>query len=173
MERVPVAYDYSLSKTLALLERPGLLLVSSDRSGRSNVMTIGWATIGVIWGKPIFVAMVRPSRFTYGLIEDSGVFTVNVPAPDMTRWVGICGSRSGRDMDKFAAYEGGTSPAQTVPTITIDGSPLVYECRVVHTNDLIPANLEAEKDAQFYGGSDYHRLYYGEITGAYADTSAY
>jgi flavin reductase (DIM6/NTAB) family NADH-FMN oxidoreductase RutF len=52
MQRTPVAYDYGLSKTLALLERPGVLLVTSDRSGRANVMTIGWATIGVIWGSP-------------------------------------------------------------------------------------------------------------------------
>jgi flavin reductase (DIM6/NTAB) family NADH-FMN oxidoreductase RutF len=114
--------------------------------------------------------MIRPSRFTYGLIEDSGVFTVNMPTPEMARWVGLCGSKSGRDTDKFAAYDGGTSPAQTVPTLTIDGSPLVYECHVVHTNDLIPANLDPAMDAQFYGGTDYHRLYYGEILGTYADT---
>jgi flavin reductase (DIM6/NTAB) family NADH-FMN oxidoreductase RutF len=93
---------------------------------------------------------------------------VNVPTEALRAWVGVCGTRSGRDVDKLAAYNVATSPAQTVPSITIDACPLVYECRVLHHNDLIPANLDPEIEARSYGGSDYHRLYYGEILGAFA-----
>jgi len=167
MNRISVAYDFKLSKTLALLQDPGLLLASTNKSGQSNAMAIGWATIGIIWGKPIFVAMVRPSRYTYEFIEDSKTFTVNVPSPAQRKWVGVCGSKSGRDMDKFAELKIATTPGQKVNSVTLDACPLVYECKVVHYNDLIPANLDAQIEG-FYGGSDYHRLYYGEILGTYA-----
>jgi hypothetical protein len=45
---------------------------------------------------------------------------------------------------------------------------MVYECRVVHYNDMIPANLDAGIEESAYGGSDYHRIYFGQITGAFA-----
>ncbi len=168
MQRPPVPYDHQLSKTLSTLVRPGLLLVGTRPSGESNVMTIGWGTVGVVWGKPTFVVLVRPSRHTFGFIEDSHEFTVNVPAADMREWVGVCGSKSGRDLDKFAAYGIATSPGQNVQTATIDACPMVYECRVVHWSDMIPANLVPEAETSFYRGQDYHRMYFGQILGAYA-----
>jgi len=131
-------------------------------------MAIGWATVGILWGKPVFVALVRPSRYTYQFIEDIGTFTINVPGPAQRRWVGICGGRSGRDVDKFALLNLAVTPGQHVNSITLDACPMVYECKVVHHNDVIPANLDGQIDAESYGGRDYHRLYYGEILGTYA-----
>ena len=171
MERLQVAYDHRLTKTLGLLTNPGLLLASTKRSGESNVMTIGWASIGIVWAKPVFVVMVRPSRYTYEFIEDSGLFTVNVPAPELRTWVGVCGTRSGRELDKFAEYGITTTKGSLVACTTIDACPMVYECRVVHQNDVLPANLDPTIEARSYGGSDYHRLFYGEIVGAFAAES--
>jgi flavin reductase (DIM6/NTAB) family NADH-FMN oxidoreductase RutF len=168
MERIRVDYDHELSLTLALFRNPGLLLASTKPSGESNVMTIGWGAVGPIWRRPVFTVMVRPSRYTYEFMEASGVFTVNVPSEALRSWVGVCGTRSGRELDKLAAYNVATSPAETIPSITIDACPLVYECRVVYHSDLIPAHLEPELEAQSYGGSNYHRLYYGEILGTFA-----
>jgi len=168
VQRTRVNYDRRLNKTLALLANPGLLLASTRRSGASNVMTIGWGTVGITWGKPMFVVLVRPSRYTYEFIEDSGVFTVNVPTEEMRQWVSVCGSRSGRDMDKFAFLGMSVSPGQTVDAVTIDASPMVYECKVVHHNDVLSPTLAPEIEGSFYGGSDYHRVYFGEILGAYA-----
>jgi flavin reductase (DIM6/NTAB) family NADH-FMN oxidoreductase RutF len=168
MERQPVPYDHQLSKTLRALTRPGLLLVGTKRTGESNVMTIGWGTVGNIWGEPMFVVLVRPSRFTYEFIEDSKEFTVNVPTPEMTRWVAVCGSKSGRDLDKFGEYAVATSPGLHVQTATIDDCPMVYECRVMHWNDVIPAHLASEAEWSFYRGQDYHRVYFAKILGAYA-----
>ncbi len=171
MERKRVPYDYKLSKALSLLVNPGLLLASTKRSGESNVMTIGWGTVGIIWGKPMFIVLVRPSRYTYEFIEDSGVFTVNVPTEEMRSWVTVCGTRSGRDLDKFGAYKLSVTPGRIVEAVTIDACEMVYECRVVHHNDLIPDNLIREIEVTAYGGSDYHRVYYGEILAAFAADS--
>lgn len=168
MERSLVAYDHGIQKTLAALPSPGLLLAARKRSGQVNVMTIGWGALGIIWGKPIFTVLVRPSRYTYEFIEDAGAFTVNVPSENMREWVTLCGTHSGRDLDKFTAYHMSVSPAKRVPSITIDACPMVYECKVVHHNDVIPAHLSAEIEAKAYHGANYHRIYFGEILGAYA-----
>ena len=168
MDRKKVPFDFQLTKTLSKLTNPGLLLLSTKGSGESNVMAIGWASVGVMWGKPIFQVLVRPSRYTYEFIEESGVFTVNVPSEAMRSWVGVCGTKSGRDTDKFGPYGMTLTPCEGLPTATIDGCPMVYECKVVHHNDLIPANLATEIDTRHYGGSDYHRVYFGEIVAAYA-----
>ena len=61
----------------------GLLLGSYDVRGKANFMTIGWGTLGIIWGLPIWVVLVRRSRYTFGCIEHSRCFSVNVPVRGM------------------------------------------------------------------------------------------
>ena len=80
MDYTKVPYTTYLKQTLSRLTDPGLLLVSAAGDGKPNAMTIGWGTVGVIWGKPIFVVLVRPSRYTYSLLEASDSFTVCVPS---------------------------------------------------------------------------------------------
>jgi len=156
-----VAYTTYLKETLALLEDPGLLLVTAGSAGRANAMTIGWATIGVVWGKHVMTVLVRPSRHTYTLIEQSDSFTVCVPRPDMHPAVEYCGQYSGRDGDKLAACNLTILPSTRVRAPGIDGCPVIYECRIVHKNDVNPASLA--KDITAYPTGNYHRLYYGEI----------
>ena len=59
--------DY-LKETFGVMNQMGVLLVSGAID-KPNVMTIGWGTAGIIWGKPTFITLVRPSRYTHGLIE--------------------------------------------------------------------------------------------------------
>jgi len=168
MTRIEVPYDHDINRTLELLRKPGLLLAASRPAGTAgpaaaNVMTIGWGALGIIWGLPIFCVLVRPSRYTYSLIEASRAFSVNVPTGDMYDWVAFCGSRSGRQVDKFAERGMTYTASQVADTITIDGASQVYECRVVHHNDVIPAHLDPKVEASAYGGANYHRIYYGQV----------
>jgi len=169
MERKEVHYTHQLAKTLDTLTSGGLLLAATKKSGESNTMTIGWGTVGIIWGKKVFAVLVRPSRYTYEFIEEAGDFTVNVPTREIRRWVAFCGSRSGRTVDKFKEYNMTVSPGQRVSSITIDACPLVYECKVVHKNDVIPANLAPDIVSGSYPLGDFHRIYYGEIMGVFAN----
>jgi flavin reductase (DIM6/NTAB) family NADH-FMN oxidoreductase RutF len=156
-----VPYTAHLTETLAALEDPGLLLVTADKEGKANAMTIGWGTVGVIWGRPIFVVLVRPSRYTYTLLEQSDSFTVCVPRADMRAAVEYCGQYSGRDGDKLQACNLATLPSTRVSAPGLAGCPVIYECRIVHTNDVNPPSLAREITA--YPSGNYHRLYYGEI----------
>ena len=168
MAKLKVKPDTYLDETVARLP-DGLLLASLDPQGQPNAMAIGWATLGIVWSRPMFVAMVRHSRYTFECIEATGDFTVNVPYPDMADAVELCGTVSGRDHDKFAecGFTAGQSPAVTSPYI--DECGLVYECRVVQCTDVIPDNFDPAIISEFYGDGDFHRIYFGEILRTIAD----
>ncbi len=164
-------FDY-LNETLDVLGKPGLLLVSTDADGKPNAMTIGWGTVGIIWGKPIFVVLVRPSRYTHGLMEQTEDFTVNVPSAELREAVAFCGSKSGRDYDKFAEKGLTAVPGKKVKSPIIDECVIHYECKVVHKNDVLKDELASAIVSSAYPAGDFHTIYYGEILSVYASPDA-
>ena len=150
----------------------GLLLGSYDAAGKANVMTIGWGSLGSIWGIPIWIVLVRPSRYTYTCIEHSGCFSVNVPRPDMHDEVLRCGSTSGRDTDKFSQCSLTAEKGSAVLAPIVEQCPINYECQVVHSNDILPAKLADEILTGAYVDGDFHRIYFGKILAAQADAKA-
>ena len=169
MPKVEVAYDRFFPQFTHSLNHGGALLVSLDSENRPNAMTIGWGMVGVIWGKPIFAALVRPSRFTYGCIEATGDFTVCVPYADLAEEVLFCGTESGRGYDKFAECKFAALPSAAVKSPGIEQCGLIYECAVVHRNDVIPAELTDSIVHSCYPAGDFHRIYFGEILRVVAD----
>ncbi|GAH31050.1 unnamed protein product [marine sediment metagenome] len=166
MREVNMDFTRYLRETFKMMNETGLLLVSGDME-KSNVMTIGWGTSGIIWGKPVFIVLVRPSRYTYGFIEKIGQFTVNVPFPEMEEIVSFCGTVSGRNHDKFREKNLTAVPGRKVKCPTIRECSISYECRIVHKNDVIPAELFPDIPPEYYPQGDYHRVYFGEILAAY------
>jgi len=154
-------------ESLEILRSPGMLLASSDSKGVPNVMTIGWATLGIVWARPILTVLVRPSRFTYPLIEEVGDFTVNVPDRSMEEAVHYCGTVSGRAEDKFEGSGLTATPSRHVCSPVIEECLLHYECQVVHKHDLDPGTLTEAIQGQFYSQGDFHRVYYGEVLAVY------
>ena len=150
----------------------GLLLVSLDEDGRPNAMTIGWATLGIIWRRPICAVLVRPSRYTYGCMEATGDFTVNVPTEELANEVALCGSKSGRDLDKFAECGFTATESSHVKSPGIAECVITYECSVVQKNDVVPEHFIPDIDDSFYASGDYHRVYFGEIKAAWAAEEA-
>ena len=163
-------WDYA-ADILAGVEKGALLTTCAD--GEINTMTIGWGHLGVEWSKPIFVAYVRQSRHTKALLDKSGEFTVNIPVGAVDKKIlGLCGTKSGRDMDKFK--ELGLTPvdAETVSAPAIKELPLTLECKVIYQQDqdlsaLNPACREHSYPAGTLEENNFHTAYYGEITAAY------
>jgi len=172
MPKIEVKYTDYLQETIDVMGHGGILLSAQDAEGKPNAMTIGWGTLGIIWGKPIFIVLVRPSRYTYDLIEDIDDFTVNVPPPELKDEVLFCGTVSGRDHDKFAEKNLTATPGKKVKSPIIEECVIHYECKVVHKNDVIPDELAKEIVSGAYPKGDFHRLYFGEILAAYADEDA-
>ena len=132
-----------------------------------NTMTIGWATFGFIWNKPIMMVAVRPTRHTFGIIEKSGEFTVTIPAGNMGQEIAFCGSKSGRNVDKFKMCNLEKMNAKTVASPVIKTAGRHYECRIVYKSAMDPAHLDKDYDSSFYPQKDYHTLYFGEILACY------
>lgn len=132
-----------------------------------NTMTIGWATIGYIWQKPIFMIAVRDSRYTFTLIEKTDNFTVTIPTGDAhDKSVAFCGTKSGRDFDKFKQCGLLPKQAKHVVSPVIDIAGIHYECKIVYKSAMDNAFLDSGLE-KLYPNNDYHTLYFGEILDCY------
>jgi flavin reductase (DIM6/NTAB) family NADH-FMN oxidoreductase RutF len=153
-------------KTLAALADTGLLLVSGEKG---NPMAIGWATMGLLWSKPVFIVYVRPSRASHNLIETFGEFSVNVPDEKLREAVASCGSESGRDTDKAAKHGLTLVAGIAIKVPHILECPIHYECRLIHTGKVVADTLDRVVLCSYYLSDDFHSVFYGEILGAYSD----
>lgn len=148
----------------------GAFLTVKDED-KINTMTIGWGSVGFIWGRPIFTVLVRHSRYTHKLIENTDQFTVSVPFGDkLKRETDYCGTHSGRDVNKFEELGLELIEPKELDTPFIKGNDIHYECEIVYKQDM-KADLLSDQEIkdQYYPQSDYHTVYYGKIIGAYKE----
>lgn len=167
VQKTDLDYREAFLPTMEAQLRDGVLLVSLDSSGRPGGMTFSWGSIGHIWGRPIFTILVRHSRNSFGLLEATGDFTINVLARNMGSALDFWGKHSGRDQDKWAATGLRPVPARRVASPIIEQGILHFECKVVHKHDLSPADMAPEIVPAYYAAGDYHRVYHGEILECY------
>jgi flavin reductase (DIM6/NTAB) family NADH-FMN oxidoreductase RutF len=129
-----------------------------------NTMTIGWGTIGTVWMKPMFMVMVRYSRYTYELIEKADSFTVSVPlGGNLKGALALCGSKSGRDIDKFKDCNLTQKPGVSVNSPSIAECDIIVECEIKYKQPLNPEQIPQSVKDRLYKDNDYHVLYFGEI----------
>ena len=132
-----------------------------------NVMTIGWATIGFLWGRPVATIMVRKSRHTFHIIEHTDEFTISVPQIDMNAALEYCGTKSGKDVDKFKACNLELFPGEKVKTPVIKLPGIHFECGIVYKSAIDPKAL-IDSYTHLYPDKDFHTIYYGEIKYVYS-----
>ncbi|MCJ7771878.1 MAG: flavin reductase family protein [Desulfobacterales bacterium] len=131
-----------------------------------NTMTIGWATIGIVWQKPIFMVAVRDSRYTFTIIENADDFAVSVPLKNMTDEIRFCGTKSGRNVDKFKECKFSIKNSRTIFSPIINISGIHFECKIVFKSAMDQTFLIDEYE-KLYPQKDYHTLYFGEILDCY------
>lgn len=145
-----------------IIVRPGnllyplpVVLVTSHYQGIDNVLTIAWT--GTVNTNPPMVSIsVRPERFSYDLIKNSGEFAINIPISNMVREVDFCGVRSGRQVDKFTVCSFERVQSQFVQAPVIGQCPVALECKVVEQKVLGSHTLFL---AQVVGVSAWQNLY--------------
>jgi flavin reductase (DIM6/NTAB) family NADH-FMN oxidoreductase RutF len=151
-------------ETTEKLSGDGALLVAGTTP---NPMTIGWGTLGVIWGIPVFQVYVRPNRFTFGLMEAASEFSICFFSDRYAKELAICGTRSGRDIDKIASCSFSLEKGILISTPHIRESLFHYECRIIHKHRLDPDTLDKRIIKRYYPKRDFHMVYYGEILGTF------
>ena len=114
---------------------PAVLVSAADKDGNSNLITVAWA--GTICSDPPMLSIsVRPERYSYHMIRETGEFVVNLTTEELVRAVDFCGVKSGRDTDKWK--ETGLTPekASVVNVPLVRQSPVNLECRVLRVDEL-------------------------------------
>jgi flavin reductase (DIM6/NTAB) family NADH-FMN oxidoreductase RutF len=168
MNRRPIEINRLRLKPIHLWGVQSLLLTSGDfAQGAYNAMTIGWGSLGVMWGRPFVQVVIRPVRYTYQFMERYDTFTVCAFPARRAEALELLGTKSGRDGDKIA--EAGLHPVAsvTVAAPSYAEAELVLECRRIYWDDIDPSRfLDAGIEAK-YPRKDYHRIYYGEIVAAF------
>jgi flavin reductase (DIM6/NTAB) family NADH-FMN oxidoreductase RutF len=129
-------------------------------------MTVGWGSLGTMWGKPFAQVVVRPSRYTREFMEAYDTFTLCAFPENHRKALQLLGSKSGRDGDKIA--EAGLTPAASsaVAAPCFEEAELVIECRKIYWQDMDAANFVDADIRKNYPQKDYHRIYFGEIVAA-------
>jgi len=112
-----------------------VVLAGCGGKDNCNLITIAWA--GIVCSAPPMVSIaVRPERHSFGLIKQSGEFTINVPTATMAKKVDWCGVKSGREFNKFKECNWTAVEGSKVKAPIVAECPLALECKVVNTLDL-------------------------------------
>lgn len=154
------------------------VLVTTKVEDKVNSMTVSWGTLGIEWGKLIFTIFVRENRFTKQQLEGNPEFTVNIPIGEFDRKIlGICGTKSGRTIDKVSELNLSLEEPESVSVPGIKEFPLTLECKVIYKQkqdqneipeEILKACYPQDVDGSFHGANrDFHTAYYGEIVSAY------
>ncbi|CDE31594.1 MAG: flavin reductase family protein [Ruminococcus sp.] len=122
-------------------------LVTCGTLEHPNVLTVAWTGV-VSTHPPMTYVSIRPSRYSYSIIEQQKEFVINLTTSAMCRETDFCGVKSGRDVDKIAACNFTLEPGQTVSTPSIEQCPVNLECKVT--------------EAKAFGS---HTMFLAEITG--------
>lgn len=126
---------------------PAVLVSVADNKGGQNVFTVAWT--GTICSDPPMVSIsVRPERYSYHMIQETGEFVINLTTESLAFATDYCGVKSGRDVDKFREMNLTPIPAEKVKAPLIKESPVNIECRVTEvkklgTHDLFLAEVAA------------------------------
>ncbi len=125
---------------------PAVMVTTLGGSGRPNIITVSWA--GIVCSEPPMLSIsVRPERYSFGLLRETGEFVVNVPDRQIVTQTDLCGVISGRDKDKF--HETGLTKGRS-ETVR---APIIMEC---------PINIECKIEKELELGS--HSLFIARIT---------
>jgi len=138
------------------------MLITSEREGKVNAMTASWGGFGVIWNLPVAYVLVRPQRHTFGLMEASDRFGLSFLSEQYRSALQVCGTKSGRDLDKLEAV--GLTTRHLDGAAVIEQAELVISCKKIYSQFLTDAGfIQRDLLGQHYPNNDLHKLYIGEI----------
>ena len=108
---------------------PAVMVSCQGNDKKPNIITVAWADT-VCTNPPMLSISVRPERYSYHLIEESGEFVVNLTTKALVKATDFCGVRSGRDVDKFKECHLTLLPSKQIHAPGIAESPVNIECKV-------------------------------------------
>lgn len=142
-------------------------LITAGGSEAFNTMTASWGGLGVLWNMPVATVYIRPERYTNEFARREDYFTLSFFKEGRRDALALCGSKSGRDIDKFK--ECGFTPAfAEAGGAYIAEADVVLVCRKLYAESLKAESfLDDSIEEKFYGGhGGLHEIFIGEIVEA-------
>lgn len=136
------------------------MLITAKNGNSVNTMTASWGGMGHLWNKNVVYIFVRPGRYTYEFIENTGEFTLTFFEGKYREQLTYLGKVSGRNEDKIK---------KTGLSVVSDGNyPYFQEGKtVVKCKKLYKQRLDKEcfldPSLENFYKDDYHYMYIGEI----------
>jgi flavin reductase (DIM6/NTAB) family NADH-FMN oxidoreductase RutF len=143
----------------------------ADGGGDWNTMTASWGGLGVLWGRDVAFMFIRPSRRTFEFANNNQLFTLSFFDESHREALNFIGSNSGRDYDKAARtglrpliFGADIAEGRAAGAIGFQEARDIIVCRKLYVHDFDPrCFLDAPLIEKSYNGTDYHRMYIGEI----------
>jgi len=144
-----------------------VIAIAKDRQGKANPVTLGWTMIAS--GDPPMMAIaVAKKHYSIEAITHSECFTVAFPSSDMADAALFFGSKSGREIDKFAEFECETQPAKEIDSVLLTDAVANFECmlesqvpagdHIVFIGTIVCSHMNTEPKKRLYTVAPGHKL---------------
>ncbi len=138
------------------------MLVGAQKEGKVNMMTASWGGMGILWNKPVAYIFIRPQRYTKEFMDSTDTFSLTFFDKAYRDQMTLCGTKSGRDIDKVEACGFQVISELDAPVFTQANTALI--CKKLYRQTLDPSCFIAQElDGANYPGKDYHDFYIAEI----------
>ena len=144
-----------------------VIAIAKDKAGRANPVTLGWTTIAS--GNPPMMAIaVAKKHYSIETIRHSKCFTICYPSSEMADAALFFGSRSGRDVDKFAEFDCNTEPAKAIDSVLLTDAVANFECtlesetvagdHIIFVGKVVASHTNTEPKKRLYTTGPGHKL---------------
>ena len=143
-----------------LINKDWMLITAGDAE-KHNTMTASWGGVGELWGKYVSTIYIRPQRYTLEFVEREEYCSLCFFGPEYRQALSLCGSKSGRDVDKDAAT--GLTPCFDQAAPYYEQARLVFLCRKLYRQDMEESAFLDKGLLEKWYDNDLHRIFIGEI----------
>ena len=166
MERKELTIEQLIINPFDMIGKEWALL-ASGKPDNFNMMTVSWGQVGVLWNKNIVTAYVRPQRYTKGFMDTNDVFTLSFFDENHRDALSLCGSKSGRDIDKM--HQSGLTAEHRGGAVLFNEAKLILVCEKLYIGKLEKDGfLDENLITTNYPNADFHTFYIGEIKKIFA-----
>lgn len=137
------------------------MLITAESGGVANTMTASWGTLGVLWGKPVAICYIRPQRFTYPIVDNASRLSLCFLTEEHREAMRICGTLSGRDVNKFEAASLELSHFGDVPYVAESETVLI--CKKLYADMIKEEAFCSAEPLVHYPTKDFHKFFVCEI----------
>ena len=142
------------------------MLITAGTAEHCNTMTASWGGLGILWGEPSATVYIRPQRYTKEFVDGQEYFTLCFFGPEYKKELALCGSKSGREVDKLKAC-GFTVACGQGGAPYLEQARLVLVCRKRYAQPMDANAMPEDVKEKWYPDRDYHTMYIGQIVEAY------